>query len=210
MKSYIQYLEEEKKGSLHVFDVDDTLFHTNAQIHVKNKEGHTVHKLSNQEYNDHKLPAGHSYDYSEFRSAKKFHNESKPIHKMLNKMKAIHTNIKNKVGSNSKVIMNTARADFDNKHKFLNTFKKHGVDVDNIHVHRAGNIPGNEQPAHKKVTIIAKHLKDNPKLGSVHMYDDSKTNLKHFVAMKNTHPHVEFHGYHVQHDGSVKKYKPEN
>ena len=210
MKSFIKFLEEEKKGTLHVFDVDDTLFHTNAQIHVKNSEGKTVQKLSNQEYNDHKLPPGHSYDYSEFRSSKKFANESKPIPKMLNKIKAIHKNIKNKIGSNSKVVMNTARADFDNKHKFLNTFKKQGVDVDNIHVHRAGNIPGNEQPAAKKVSIITKQLKDDPKIGAVHMYDDSKTNLKQFVAMKKTHPHIDFHAYHVQPDGSTKKFKAED
>ena len=50
MKRFLEYLEESEKGSLHVFDVDDTLFHTNAQIHVKNKQGHTVQKLSNQEY----------------------------------------------------------------------------------------------------------------------------------------------------------------
>lgn len=208
MKSFKDYIVEESKGSLHVFDVDDTLFHTNAQIHVKNKHGQTVQKLSNQEYNDHKLPAGHSYDYSEFRSAHKFAKESKPIPKMLNKMKAIHHNIKSKVGSNSKVIMNTARADFDDKHKFLNTFKKHGVDIKNIHVHRAGNIPGNEQPAHKKTKIISDYIhKGN--VHSVHMYDDSKTNLHHFLKMKEQHPHVNFHAYHVQPDGSTKKYKPE-
>ena len=208
MKRFLEYLEESEKGSLHVFDVDDTLFHTNAQIHVKNKQGHTVQKLSNQEYNDHKLPAGHHYDYSEFRSAHKFAHESKPIPKMLDKMKAIHHNIMNKVGSKSKVIMNTARADFDNKHKFLNTFKKHGVDVDNIHVHRAGNIPGNELPAHKKTKIITDYLHKHP-IHSVHMYDDSKTNLHHLLKMKEQHPNVSFHAWHVQHDGSVKKYKPE-
>jgi len=206
MDTFKQYLEKKNKGSLHVFDVDDTLFHTTAKIHVKDSSGKTVEKLSNSEFNDHKLPHGHSYDFKEFTSAHKFNKESKPIPKMLNKLKAIHSNIKQK--PNSRVIMNTARADFDNKNKFLNTFRKHGVDIDNIHVHRAGNIPGDQFPAHKKVQIIKKYLDDN-KIGSVHMYDDSKTNLKHFVGMKQDHPDVNFHGWHVKSDGSIQKYKPE-
>jgi hypothetical protein len=209
MDSFKKYVDKNKKGALHVFDIDDTLFRTTAKIHVKNKNGETVHKLSNSEFNDHHLPAGHHYDFDEFASSEKFHDESKPIPKMLNKLKAIHSNITNKPNSNSKVIMNTARADFDDKDKFLDTFRKHGVDIDNIHVHRAGNIPGDELPAKKKVTIIKKYLQDNP-LGSVHMYDDSKTNLNHFVNMKNDHPDVDFHAWHVKEDGSIKKFKPES
>ena len=54
MDSFKQYLENNKKGSLHVFDVDDTLFHTTAKIHVKDSSGKTVEKLSNSEFNDHK------------------------------------------------------------------------------------------------------------------------------------------------------------
>lgn len=208
MDSFKKYVDKNKKGSLHVFDIDDTLFHTTAKIHVKNDKGETVEKLSNAEFNDHHLPTGHSYDFNEFSSSEKFHDESKPIHGMLNKLKAIHNNITMKPHSNSKIIMNTARADFDDKDKFLDTFRKHGVDIDNIHVHRAGNIPGNDLPAAKKVTIIKKYLEKNP-LGSVHMYDDSHTNLKHFVNMKQEHPDVDFHAWHVKPDGSIKKFKAE-
>ena len=64
MINFHEYLtESERRGSLHVFDIDDTLFHTTAKIHVKNREGKTVRTLSNSEFNDHKLPAHHHYDF---------------------------------------------------------------------------------------------------------------------------------------------------
>ena len=61
--------------------------------------------------------------------------------------------------------MNTARADFDDKNKFLNTFRNQNVDIDDIHVHRAGNIEGDEIPAVKKVKIIKRQLQINFLLG---------------------------------------------
>jgi hypothetical protein len=194
-----------QENSLHVFDIDDTLFHTNAQVKVVDHEGKVVDRLSNSQFNDHQLQPGHSYDFSEFRSADKFRDESKPIPKMLNKLKAIHTNIKKKSGSKSRVIMNTARADFDDKDKFLDTFRKQNVDIDDIHVHRAGNLEGDEIPAVKKVKIIRKHL-ESGNYREAHMYDDSTTNLQHFLAMKKDHPDVEFHAHHVLPDGTTRKF----
>lgn len=205
---HIQDLDEAaKKSSLHVFDIDDTLFHTKAQIHVKDPTGRVVQKLSNSEFNDHTLPRGHKYDFSEFRSAKKFATTSEPIHRMLNKMKAIHNHVVNV--PHSRVIMNTARADFDDKNKFLDTFRRHGVPVDHpekpIHAHRAGNEPGSDLPAVKKNAVLRRYLDRHP-YGSVHMYDDSRTNLQHFLKLKREYPSTNFHAWHAQPDGSLKKY----
>ncbi len=163
------------ENGLHMFDVDDTLFHTTAKIHVKDKSGKTVKTLSNSEFNTHTLDKGHHYDFHEFRDADKFHRESKPISKMIGKIRKIHDNVKQK--PDSKVILNTARADFDDKHKFLDKFRKHGIDIDNIHVERAGNIPGDEHPAEKKAQIVRNHLarKDYK---HVTLYDDSISNLE--------------------------------
>ena len=36
MISFKQFIEEAKKGSLHVVDIDDTLFHTTAKVRVRN------------------------------------------------------------------------------------------------------------------------------------------------------------------------------
>ena len=208
MKTFFQILYENVRGGLHIFDIDDTLMHTTAQIKVKDKEGKVVKSLSNQEFNDHNLEDGHSYDFGEFRSSDKFKNDSTPMRSAIAKLKAIHNNIKNKPSSKSRIIMNTARADFDDKDKFLDTFRSQGIDIDNIHVHRAGNIPGDEQPAQKKLVYIRKHL-DSGNYREAHMYDDSKTNLRAFRSLQSEYPNVKFHAWHAQHDGSMKKFKEE-
>ena len=199
-----EYILEQaaRKGGLHVFDIDETLFKTTARIHVKDHKGNLVHTLSNSEFNNHKLEPKQVYGFDEFRKADKFHDESEPIHPMIAKLRKIHANVMKTPGS--KVIMNTARADFDDKDKFLSKFKKHGIDIDNIHVHRAGNIEGLESPAEKKNVIMRKYL-DTGDYRHATMYDDSTKNLHHFLKLKNEYPHMNFHAYHVQHDGSVKK-----
>ena len=205
MKNFKNFITE-SSGGLHMFDVDDTLFHTTAQIHVKDKTGKSVQTLSNSEFNTHSLPKDHHYDFSEIREADKFNKESKPIHPMIRKINAIHQNVNKKPGS--KVILNTARADFDNKDKFLDKFRQHGIDIDNIHVERAGNIPGDEHPAEKKAQVVRNHLARND-YKHVSLYDDSTSNLNRLLKMKHEYPHVKFHAYHVQPDGSVKKHNDE-
>ena len=212
MKSLLEHIvdldEAARKSSLHVFDIDDTLFHTHAKIHVKDPTGRVVQKLSNSEFNDHKLPRGHNYDFSEFRDARKFATTSQPIPKMLNKMKAIHNHVV-KV-PHSRVIMNTARADFDDKNRFLDTFRRHGVAVDHpekpIHAHRAGNEPGEDLPAVKKNVVLRRYLDKHP-YGSVHMYDDSRTNLHHFLKLRKDYPNTKFNAWHAQPDGTIKRYE---
>jgi hypothetical protein len=203
MITFKDYLKEVSSSTLHVFDVDDTLVHSNAKVHVKNIEGKTVQKLSTSEYNNHKLPAGHHYDYQEFRSSKVF-SHSHPIKRMIRTINATHnTTHKN---PHNKVIINTARADFDDKHKFLDTLSHHGIEhIDKIHVHRAGNIPGSDKPAKKKLIFIRQHLNNYP-YKHVRMYDDSHENLHAFLSLKKEYPQVHFHAYHVHQDGSMKKY----
>ena len=204
MLKFKQFITEERRGGLHVFDIDDTLFHTTARVGVKrgNAPAHT--SLSNSEYNTHQKHPDDEYDYSEFKSADKFNRESKPISNMMGKMKAIHANVKK--SPNSRVVINTARADFDDKDKFLDTFRKHGVDIDNIHVHRSGNIPGDEPVAAKKNMAIKHHL-DSNKYRHATLYDDSKDNLNHFLSLKKDYPHMDFKAYHVQPNGTVKRHR---
>lgn len=192
MISFKTFLSEDsKKHSLHVFDIDDTLLHTSAKIHVRNHAGKIVQTLSNQEFNDHNLPDGHTYDFSEFRNAAKFRKESKPIHSMIDKVKALT----NQNGHH--VIFNTARANFDDKNTFLRTFKDHGIPMDKIHVIRAGNINMEGPPAEKKAVVIHGYIKKH-KYKDVHMYDDSKTNLRSFLNLKQNHPNTSFHAHHVK------------
>jgi hypothetical protein len=192
MKTFKSFLTEAVgKKSLHIFDIDDTLLHTTAKIHVKNPQGKTVKSLTNQEFNDHHLPKGHSYDFGEFRNAEKFSKESTPIHSMINKVKDVTSK------TDHHVIFNTARANFDDKNKFLGTFKKHGINMSKIHVIRAGNINKEGTPAEKKAIVIHGYINKH-KYNDVHMYDDSKSNLKTFLQLRSKHPSTQFYAHHVQ------------
>ena len=131
MKRFLDFLINEEARALHVYDIDDTLVHPTAKINVKNKKGEVVKTLDTHEYaksSRRPLPAGHSYDFGEFRSAEKFSKESKPIKSMISHVRLISTS------KGNKVIFNTARANLDDKEKFVGAFKKHGVNMNNIHV----------------------------------------------------------------------------
>jgi hypothetical protein len=76
-----------RKKKVKGWDVDETLFShgakgkPNVMVHVKNPQGETTRKLTNQEYNDYKLKPGEHYNadsYKEFGSAKKFKETSSP------------------------------------------------------------------------------------------------------------------------------------
>jgi len=173
-----------------IFDIDDTLMHTTAKIKVVNN-GRVVRDLTNQEFNNYQLQPGEEFDFGEFRSAEKFRQESKPIVPMIRKLKTILNH-----AGNAKVIMLTARADFDDKEKFLKTFTDLGIDMSRIHVHRAGNLPGNEPPAYKKAVWVRKYL-DTRQYNHVRLYDDSMSNLRVFKELKKEYPQVDFRAIYV-------------
>jgi hypothetical protein len=194
--------EIEKVGlGLTIFDIDDTLFHTTAQISVM-KDGKVVRTLSNQEYNVYTLQPGESFDYGEFRNAEKFNKESVPIGPMIAKLKAILKN-----AGDSTVIMLTARNDFDNKELFLDTFKKYGIDMSKIHVHRSGSL--GLPSAEGKAVWIRKYL-DTGKYGRVRLYDDAMSNLKMLIGLRQEYPDVQFFPYLVTPEGSIRTVKEDS
>lgn len=193
MKSFNQFLSE---SSIHYFDIDDTLAHPShkVKIHVLDKKGERVESLSTTQFNTYKLPKGHRYDFSDFRSADLF--EFEPIRPMLAKMKAIEK-------KGNKVEILTARSDFDNQPKFAEKWKSFGVDINKIHVRRAGNHSG-LGPAAGKAKVIADAI---TKYGydKIYLYDDSKANIDAMLDLKKQFPKVTFIGYLVQiKDSKVK------
>jgi len=194
-----------EKGSLHAFDVDGTLMHTTARVHVRNAKGERTETLAHDEFNKHKLLPGHQYDFSEFRSSHQFHKE-KPIRPMLAKMKAIQNNVEKK--GKGRVIINTARSDFDDKHHFARAWHKLGVDIGKVHVERAGNIQSKETVAEKKAKIFKKHL-DSGEYREAHFYDDDKNNLNAFLKLKKHYPHITLHAHLAHPNGSTSKYHGE-
>ena len=199
-----EYVEKGfKDGGLTIFDIDDTLFHTTATINVK-KDGKVIKNLTNQEFNTYKLGKGEEFDFAEFKNAEKFAKESQPIGKMLEKAKAIIAH--SEKTANSKVVIITARDDFDDKEKFLDTFRKHGIDIDKVRVERAGKIKSIEGPDIKKYIIIHNML-TTKQFSRVRLFDDSITNLKTFLKLKETFPSIQFKAFFVKADGSLKQVK---
>lgn len=200
MLTFKQYLDEEtRKPGLTVFDIDETLFKTRALVKVV-RDGKIVRSLDNQEYNTYKLQPGEKYDYGEFKNAQVFHDTSIPIWSMIKKAKAI---INNAVRAGSKVIIVTARADFDDKKKFLDTFRRYGIDIDNVYVERAGNLNLGSSAKNKRF-VFHKYLRSG-KFARVRFFDDAMSNITSFKALAKQYPDVSFEAYHVQHDGSIKK-----
>jgi phosphoserine phosphatase len=200
MLSFRSFITEQTRGKgLTIFDIDETLFQTKALVKVI-KDGKLVLTLDNQEYNTYKLKPGESYDYGEFRSAEVFRNTSVPIMKMIEKAKAI---IRNAVNAGSKVIIVTARADFDDKKKFLSTFRRYGIDIDNVYVERAGNL-GLGSSAKNKRFIFHKYLRKGA-YERVRFFDDAMSNITMFKALAKQYPGISFEAYHVKHDGSIRK-----
>lgn len=208
---YIVEAKQANKKAKHYFDIDETLFahdSSKLRVHVKDPSGRRVRTLTNQEFNTHQLPPGHSYDFNEFRSSELFGKTAHPIRKMIAKMRAMKMN-------GADVEMLTARSDLDNKEKFAGHMRKYGIDItpgSGIHVRRAGNILGKRPPEAKAAHIADAIQREG--LSEVHLYDDSIDNIAGMMKLKKIFPNVAFHGYHVQHNpnsGNVKitKYSSE-
>jgi hypothetical protein len=201
MYSFKTFITEAKEGvGLTVFDIDDTLFHTFAMIKVM-KDGKEIRSLTNQEFNVYKLKPGETFDFGEFKNAETFRKTSKPITKMIQKAKAIISNA-NKAGS--KVIIMTARADFDNKKVFVQTFKDHGLDISNVYIERAGNFGSKNSSAKNKRFLFHKYLRGG-KYARVRFFDDALSNITMFKSLQKQYPDITFEAFHVQPDGTIRK-----
>jgi len=186
-------------GNLSVWDIDETLFQTKARVHVM-KNGKRIKSLSNKEYNTYKLGAGESYDFQEFKNADIFAKTSVPIQRAIDK--AAKTLRAYSEQPNSKVIVLTARSDFDDPHTFLNTFERYGLNMRNVHVHRAGNLG---LPAAEAKRIFIKQYLDTGKFKTVSLFDDDRRNLDVFLSLKKDFPNVKFVAYMANH-GYFRKY----
>ena len=199
MVKFKTFLEEQSGKGLTMFDVDETMFITKAKVKVM-KNGKVVKKLDNQEFNTYKKKAGEEYDFGEFKDAEVFNRTSTPIARMINKVKAI---LKNAVKAGSKVIIVTARPNFDNKKLFLDTFRNQGIDIDKIYVERAGNLGGGPAADNKKV-IFRKYLDQNI-YKRIRLFDDARSNLKAFLSLQKDYPGVSFEAFLAKPNGSVSR-----
>ena len=199
MFSLRQYIEEQATKGLTIFDIDETMFKTKAKVKVV-KNGETIKSLTNLEFNKYKLKSGEKFDFGEFRSAEVFYKTSTPIGKMIGKVKAI---LRNATKRGSRVIIVTARPNFDNRDLFLKTFREQGIDIDKIYIERAGNL-GSGPAADNKKVIFKKYLDQNI-YARMRLFDDDMKNLKMFLGLKKEYPDVNFEAFLANPDGRVRK-----
>ena len=193
--------QEFTPSKLVIFDIDDTLVHTQTKVHVV-KDGQIVKSLNSHEFTHYKLQDGESFDFGAFRNAKEFFDNAKPIIPMLNQLKQ-------DIATGNKVVMVTARADFDDRELFLDTFRKYGVDMNKVHVYRAGNMTGKIQTEEKK-KIIIRNLLNKGRYNKAIMYDDAEPNLQSFVELKKEYPKTKFYAWHVSLEGEASEYDRTN
>jgi hypothetical protein len=187
-----EYIEEKARGTrpkktIHAYDVDETLFghgkkgKPNVQVHVKDASGKRIQSLSNQEFNTHKLDKdkGHSYDFSEFQSAKTFSKTSTPNKKTIKDVKR-----KQARGQNVHII--TARSKFDKPSEFQGHLKKHGIDVPMNKIHYTGGMKGSD--VGKKKVDTAKGIAKQSGAKTTHMYDDAAKVNNAFEKEKQNNP----------------------
>ena len=182
-----------------VFDIDDTLVHTQTKVHVV-KDGEVVDSLNSHDFTHYRLKPGEEFDFGDFRNAKEFFEKSKPIIPMMNQLKR-------DIATGNKVVMVTARADFDDKELFLDTFRKFGIDMGKVHVYRAGN--SKEGTTEERKKAIIKRLLDSGDYTKAIMYDDAKPNLHTFMELKKDHPRTKFYAWHVSLEGEASEYMRE-
>jgi len=182
-----------------IFDIDDTLVHTQTKVHVI-KSGMVVTSLNSHDFTHYKLQPDEEFDFGDFRNAKEFFEKSKPIIPMMNQLKR-------DIATGNKVVMVTARADFDDKELFLDTFRKYGVDMSKVHVYRAGN--SKQGTTEERKAQIIKTLLDKDNYSKAIMYDDAKPNLHTFMSLKKAHPDTKFYAWHVSLEGDASEYMRE-
>jgi len=205
-----EYLEEKARGTrpkttAHAYDMDETLFghdHSKVNVHVHNEKGERTQSLSNQEFNTHKLPKGHSYNFDEFRSSKVFEKSAKPLKKMIK-----HLNKQKARGYDTHIV--TARSDMDDQPAFAKHLSKYGININpgengkgHTHVHRTGNLEGSDVGVKKKDTLQGLSQKHGYK--KIHMYDDA---AKVHKAVQNT-PGVEVKTHMVKPRGKSGEVRP--
>jgi pyrimidine deaminase RibD-like protein len=165
-------------------------------------DGRVVKSLNSHEFTHYKLKTGESFDFGDFANAREFFDNAKPIIPMINQLK-------HDIATGNHVVMVTARADFNDRELFLDTFRKYGVNMNKVHVYRAGNMTGKIQTEEKKKIIIRDLLSKGHYTKAI-MYDDAVPNLESFVELKDEYPHTKFYAWHVSLEGEASEYHRTN
>lgn len=203
MQTFKEYLLEKpqtSEGSLFIWDIDETLMKTSAKIYVR-KNGKVVRALTNTEFNSYVKQPDETLDFSEFKRADIFKSTSKPYMKVVRIASRLLKGVLN--NQNSRMIIVTARSDFDDRETFLDTFRQYGLNMRHIYVERSGNL-GLPTAEGKRVTI-EKYLATG-QFHNATLFDDADSNLMMFLSLQKKYPKINFHAYKAEH-GTLRKVK---
>lgn len=179
-------------AALTVWDIDDTLMHTTASIMVSHPEK-TNRKLSPSEFNDYELQHGEEYDYSEFQDAKLFYDTSRPIANIWKTATQTLSNIGKRPGS--RMVIVTARSEFDDTDLFIDTFRKHGMDMSKVSVFTVDG-------AKNKKPVIRELIKKG-NYTEARLFDDHQPNLRDFLSLSIEFPNITFKAFPIGPNGKV-------
>jgi FMN phosphatase YigB (HAD superfamily) len=188
---------EFQNSKLVIFDIDDTLVNTDTKVNVV-RDGQIVKKLNSHDFTHYHLQPGEEFDFGAFRDAREFYTQARPIPGMIRQLKQ-------DIATGNRVIMLTARSDFNDREVFLDTFRQYGIDMSKVHVYRAGNLNIKAATEEKK-KIILQHLLGKEHYDKVIMYDDSVPNLNAFLSLKQDYPWSKFYAWHVDPSGQADEY----
>mgnify|MGYP006269185647 FL=1 len=195
---------KDTRGTLNVFDIDDTLFKTSSKILIR-KDGKAVRELNSGEFNTYVLKPGEQYDFEQFRSGKHFYATSKPIDVMIKRAQRA-------VGSeteNCKTIIITARSDLFDKEHFLQKFRDHDFPIDQVFVERAGNLQKLQPSAKTHITkgaVLLRYIKTN-QFNKIRMWDDSAPNLDILLKIGDKYPDIKIEAFLVDEEGNTTRYR---
>ena len=152
-----------------VFDFDDTLAKSDAQVHVSNSATGIESQLSASEYAVYKEQPGDTFDFKEFDSILKNPQE---ISRTMSVLKKVMQNPTNKV-----TILTARSMGYPLKHFFKT---EHGIDPYVVPV-------GTSDPL-----VKAKFIEDHIKKGYTDIFfiDDSLKNVNAVKALKKKYPDV--------------------
>jgi hypothetical protein len=180
-----------------IFDIDDTLVNTDTRVNVV-RDGKTIKQLNSHDFTHYKLQPGEEFDFGAFKDAREFFTQARPIPGMIRQLKR-------DIATGNRVIMLTARSDFNDRDVFLDTFRRFGIDMDRVHVYRAGNLAIKAATEEKK-KIILRHLLGKEHFDKLIMYDDSVPNLNAFLSLRQEYPWSKFYAWHVDPNGQATEY----
>ena len=172
--------------ALYIFDFDDTLAHSGANVIVIHKDG-TEETLSSADFATYVEQPGDDFDFSEF-------DVYPPAGKMIN---STFDELQAAIGSAGaqNVVVLTARAKTKPVIEFL---KDQGL---NAPIQVVGTASSN--PA-SKARYIDSRLKGG-NYTEVHVYEDSNANIKAIEQLlKKDYPEVEFFSTHVQSESVLR------